>query len=263
MYSKEIQDKIFEKCSATGCIRPLFNVTLEKTSQARGMNEGLDGNQSFKSYEQGIKNSIAEAYVAFVDIYQFSKKIAEKSIDEVQAYLNAYYKSIIPIVKEFDGQIDKIIGDGIVVVFSEAFNLTYPKGAGKSCFEFCKKCVETLDGEECAVKAAIGSGELFFAKTIIENAYEEYSCIGHPMTVAFRLENEAQKNQILIFEEDPVNENESCNFKWTYETEVFELKGIGSVETRIYEYNAKQESAAEETFLDYLFRTKGDGGYAK
>jgi class 3 adenylate cyclase len=254
MYSKLIQDKIFERYAVKAHSEPILEVVSDKSHQADAKNESIDGNHVFREYEKRIKNSVADAYVAFVDIYQFSSKIKDKSIEEVQAYLEEYYGNIIPIIKEYGGQIDKIIGDGIVVVFSDAFNLNYINGVGKSCLDFCKKCVERLNGEKYAVKAAIGSGKLFFAKTIVEKAYEEYSCIGHPMTVAFRLENEAKKNQVLIFEDDPVNANECCDFKWTFDSADFILKGIDSVNTRIYEYNAKQQKVAENmSFLEHLF----------
>lgn len=221
-------------------------------------NESLEGNKCYSEYVQRIKNTIQDAYVAFVDISGFSSKIKDWSAVEVKEYLEDYYKLIFPIIKEYKGQIDKIMGDGILVIFSDVFGLDYKKGcAGKQCLAFCKKCIEALYDKNSPVKASIGSGKLFFVQTGVDNVYEECSCIGHPMTIAFRLEDKAQVNQILIFEDDPANDGESCDLLWTYHNPSidFRLKGLDEKIVRIYCYEPKQKEAGEKlcpSFHEYL-----------
>ena len=64
-----------------------------------------------------------------------------------------------------------------------------------------------------STKAAIGSGDLYFCK-ISSIHYNEITCIGKPLTIVYRLENEADKNQILLLENIPDISNNVINPQW-------------------------------------------------
>jgi class 3 adenylate cyclase len=220
-----------KKYSSSLCLRPLL--------------EALNQNKDFDKYRNRIENAVAPAYVAFVDISGFSSKIKDYETTDVKNYLKEYYEKIIPIIEEFHGQIDKMMGDGIIVVFSDIFGCQYPDGIGECCLNFCKKCIETLERTEYAVKAAIGSGILNFCKTGVVQAYEEYSCIGHPMTVAFRLEQYAEKNQIWMLASDPIASCVKMDGYWMgHEEDVF-LKGLDETKAFMCEYNSVVGGACE------------------
>jgi class 3 adenylate cyclase len=59
-----------------------------------------------------------EATVFFVDIRGFTALSEKLSPDRVLEVLNRYYGYAIPIVEEYEGYIDKFIGDAIYVVFN-------------------------------------------------------------------------------------------------------------------------------------------------
>jgi class 3 adenylate cyclase len=244
--SKKILSRLDDVSYKKSFSKPMTEVVGEGKDSLKAKNESLDGNKQFRDYAQIIKNRKANAYVAFVDICNFSSTIKDKSVEEVQSYLKGYYERIFKVIKDFDGQIDKIMGDGIVVVFSDVFGIPYKKTAGKMCLDFSKKCVENFYDTEYAVKVAIGSGELFFAETGTENTYEECCCIGHPMTVAFRLEDKADANQILILEDDDANDDEVCSLAWTFgPLGYYDLKGLDPVEVRIYYFTPEQQKAGD------------------
>lgn len=206
------------------CLRPLL--------------EAFNQNKDFDKYRNKIENAVAEAYVAFVDISAFSSKIKGRETSQVKEYLECYYEQIIPIVEEFHGQIDKMMGDGIIVVFSDIFGYNFPDGVGENCLAFCKKCVETFEKTDYAVKAAVGSGLLNFCKVGVTESYEEYGCIGHPLTVAFRLEQYAEKNQIWMLASDPLVRSFAVDDFWMgHEEDVF-LKGLDEAKAFMCEYNS-------------------------
>lgn len=201
----------------------------------KGLVEAVDQNKEFENYRNNVQNEIAHAYVAFVDIAGFSSKIKEWGVEKVQDYLNQYYRVIFPIIHKHHGQIDKIMGDGIVVVFSDVFGFVYPDGIGSACLAFCKACIETLEGSVFAVKAAIASGQMFFCKTGVEEVYEEISCIGHPMTTVFRLENEASANEIWILKSDELSKKCQVGGIWFSHYENVYMKGVDESEALVYQ----------------------------
>lgn len=200
--------------------------------------ESVDQNKAFEEYRGKVQNKIDDAYVAFVDIAGFSSKIRDWDVKSVQQYLNEYYELIFPLIFKHHGQIDKIMGDGIVVVFSSVFGFVYPNGIGPACLDFCKECVEMLETSEYAVKAAIASGKMFFCKTGVEEVYEEISCIGHPMTIAFRLENEAFANEVWILASDTLTENCEVKGGWFPHNETVYMKGVDESKALVYHYSS-------------------------
>ena len=181
--------------------------------------------------------------VAYIDIYGFSNKIKGCSVDKVRNYLDEYYSVVLKYIKKYNGQIDKIMGDGIIVVFSTVFGeISDAQEASENCFLCCKECIEELYNTDYEVKAAIGEGTLFFCKLGVEEIYEECSCIGHPLTIAYRLENIADRNQILLMENTQLanrvkNSGDSIYFMyWEQEETIEPLKGIGKTKVHILQY---------------------------
>lgn len=161
---------------------------------------------------------------------------------EVKNYLYEYYSYILPHVQRYNGEIDKIMGDGIIVIFSKIFGeIDNDKAAYDNCFYCCKECIENLYDTDFEVKAAIGTGKLFFCKTGVEQIYEEYTCIGHPLTIAYRLENIAEKNQILLMANTWLSNrvNNSMNdylIDWELDETNVILKGIKQKKVHIVQY---------------------------
>jgi class 3 adenylate cyclase len=170
--------------------------------------------------------------VVYIDICDFSTKVQDYTSAQVKNYLNEYYSKTMKYIKQFNGQIDKLMGDGIIVVFSKVFH-RFEKNidcTNNACI-CCAEVIEELKNTEFEVKASIGSGKLFFCKTGIEQIYEEYTAVGYPYTVAYRLESIAENNQILFQNNALYNrlkniENEI--FPWMLYATEEDLKGVKS-----------------------------------
>lgn len=218
----------------------LYKGFLDKQSVLR---KSLNENFSYEGFQNKIDNKKCFASVAYIDIYNFSNKIKDYSAEEVRDYLFKYYSVVLKYIKKYNGQIDKIMGDGIIVVFSTVFGeISSDKKASKNCILCCKGCIEELYGSDYEVKAAIGEGTLFFCKIGVEGIYDECSCIGHPLTIAYRLENIADRNQILLMENTQLanrvkNSGDSIYFMyWEQEETIEPLKGIDESKVHILQY---------------------------
>lgn len=84
-----------------------------------------------------------------------------------------------------------------------------------------------MSGSGYESKAAIGSGNLYFCK-ISSNNYHEITCIGKPLTIVYRLENEADENEILFLDDIPDNFfNPESKWIDNSNNKLVYLKGIG------------------------------------
>ena len=110
------------------------------------------------------------------------------------------------------------MGDGIIAIFSDIFvnRNTQHNNIFMDAYYCCKEIIKELSSFENGKyqsKAAIGSGDLCFCK-ISSMHYNEITCIGEPLTIVYRLENEADKNQILLLENIPDISNNVINPQW-------------------------------------------------
>lgn len=225
MLSEHFQNKLYEK---------FVNKKILKS---------LREDFSFENFEQKVMGQKSHSSVAFIDITEFSTKISNFSIEEVSEFLAKYYSYVLKIIKDYNGHIDKIMGDGILVVFSKVFDdVCSDEKADENSFCCCEQCIETLYNTDFEVKAAIGTGPLFFCKTGVEQIYEELSCIGHPLTIAYRLESIADRNQILLMSNTPLAERINTvvrnynTFPWSIDSTTAYLKGLKSTNIDIIQY---------------------------
>jgi len=223
MLSTAAQNKIFSRFCGTN------------------LRKSLHENLALEDLKYLIDSEIVFSSVIYIDIFDFSNKIAGSTTVKVRDYLNDYYSTAMPIIQSYGGQIDKIMGDGIIVVFSRIFpNLETDRNAVDNSFYCCKELIETFYDTEFEAKSAIGIGDLYFCKTGVEQIYEENTALGHPMTIAYRLENIANKNQILIMSDTKLAqriENSQYNLQyWSRSSNTVSLKGVNSKEIKVLKY---------------------------
>lgn len=160
---------------------------------------------------EGVSDSIIEYFEAqkstdvvllFIDITGFSNICSYFSNSLLASYLDQYYATIIPIIYHHGGEIEKIIGDGIICVFGEPF-LTSSKFDLLSKAEKCAKDILIVSkGSHREVKIAYHDGEIMYYKNKSLN-YPEYTIIGKPLTELFRLESVAKNNSLSFYSVSP------------------------------------------------------------
>lgn len=130
----------------------------------------------------------ANVILLFIDICAFSTRFGHLSNPQLSSLLDQYYNLVIPTIYKHKGEIDKIIGDGIIAVFGKPFlNMT-----GNPLFDVAENCAKELitltKGTQFKSKIALHDGTVMYYrnKTI---QYPEYTIIGKPITELHRLES--------------------------------------------------------------------------
>lgn len=166
-----------------------------------------NGDQDLIEYFENQKT--AEVVLLFIDITNFSSGCSAYSNLQLSKYLDEYYETVIKTVYYHGGEIEKIIGDGIICVFGEPFlNGSLPTLFAKA--DACAKdLIIELKETNKEVKIALHHGKVMYYKNKSEN-YPEYTMIGKPLTELFRLESIAENNSINFFNVSPY-QNMKCS----------------------------------------------------
>lgn len=142
--------------------------------------------------------------VLFTDIRGFAEMTAKMSAQEIADLLNTYY--FLPldrIVFEYNGTLDKHIGDSIMAIFGAPLSYKDDAFRAVSC---AVKMRETMTGinkilsrknTRIPIGIGIATGEVMvgiFGSPI----KKEYTVLGTPVNLASRLERIANEDQILI-----------------------------------------------------------------
>jgi adenylate cyclase len=167
--------------------------------------------------------------VLFIDIRGFSGLSESMTPDELSEMLNFHYFSPLDnIIYEFNGTLDKHIGDSIMGIFGAP--ITYGDDALRAVssalcmMDEMKTINEKLEqkGRKISVGIGIGTGEVM-AGIFGSSRKKEYTIFGLPVVVAARLEQIARPGQILICDE---TYQKVQDFVHTEKVEFKSIKGI-------------------------------------
>jgi len=159
---------------------------------------------------QEAKDDIMEAKdlrstILFTDIVGFTRFSEKMQPREINMLLNQYFSRMTDIIFEYDGTLDKYIGDSLMAVFGAPIEKNDDaeravSAALKMRRELENMMKETGRSEKISIRIGINTGHVV-AGNIGSPKRMEYTVIGNPVNVASRLESLAQPNQIIIGEE--------------------------------------------------------------
>lgn len=144
------------------------------------------------------KQQSADIILLFIDITDFSKKCSSLTNLALSQYLDNYYDIVIPMIYKHGGEVEKIIGDGIICVFGEPFLSKSKDQLLEKADQCAKDIIIELKGSDKEVKIALNDGMIMYYKNKTQN-YPEYTMIGNPLTELFRLESVSINNSINYF----------------------------------------------------------------
>ncbi len=154
----------------------------------------------------GLGGKRAVVTVLFSDIRGFTSMSEKMAADEVSMILNEYFSEMEPIIRKYNGIINKFIGDAVMAIFGEPIqDINHPKNAVKCAYEMLKK-VEYLrekwmfEGKpKFEIGIGINTGEVFIGNIGTENRME-YTVIGDTVNLASRIEgyNKVYKTNLLV-----------------------------------------------------------------
>jgi len=150
----------------------------------------------------------AEVTILFTDIRDFTKMSEDMKAEELSQILNEHFSIIEPIIRKYDGVVNKFLGDSIMAIFGEpVVNTNHALNAVKCSQEILKKIkdLQAIRIEDGSPKIDIGiginTGMVFVGNVGTEERFE-YTVIGDTVNIASRIEsfNRIYKTKCLISE---------------------------------------------------------------
>ncbi len=142
--------------------------------------------------------------ILFMDIIGFTRLSEEMSPREINMILNQYFSRMTDIIFEYEGTLDKYIGDGLMAVFgAPREKKDDARRAVKAALRMRKELASMMEKatlkRKFNIRIGINTGRVV-AGNIGSPKRMEYTVIGDPVNIAFRLESIAKPNQIIIGE---------------------------------------------------------------
>ena len=142
--------------------------------------------------------------ILFTDIVNFTPLSERLAPTEVSLLLNQYFRQMTDIIFDYNGTLDKYIGDAIMAIFGAPIErendaeraIMAALEMRKTLFEMMKE-IET--DRQFDIRLGINTGKVV-AGNLGSPKRMDYSVIGDAVNTASRLESIAEPNQILIGE---------------------------------------------------------------
>lgn len=137
--------------------------------------------------------------IIFTDIKGFTSFSERHTPQEVVNRLNEYLGAMVQVIEEYDGYVDKFIGDGIMAYWGAPLAqadhaklavgcvLAMQKTMGQLCVKWQAEGVEPF-----TIRAGVQSGEVVAGNVGLRGKKMEYTVIGDTVNQAARLESSAK-----------------------------------------------------------------------
>jgi class 3 adenylate cyclase/CHASE2 domain-containing sensor protein len=153
-----------------------------------------------------LKGKRVKATIFYSDIRGFTSMSETMTPEEIYTQLNEYFEEMCNIIFEYDGYVDKFIGDCVMAVFSAPYQT--PDDAKNAVIAAVKQQEKILElsakwkaegKKEFTVGMGINTGEVVMGN-LGASSRMNYTVIGDNVNVAARLYNVAKGGEIIISE---------------------------------------------------------------
>ncbi len=141
--------------------------------------------------------------VLFSDIRGFSTLTDSLEPEELFHLLNNYLSEMTKLIYQYEGTLNKIIGDGMLIFFGDPIPMEdHAQRAVLMAIEMQKKVIDLKKewlhyGYELGMGIGINTGYMTVGN-IGSDMHMDYTVIGNQVNVAARLESLAKSGQILV-----------------------------------------------------------------
>ena len=189
--------------------------------------------------QKGLISSKQEATVVFLDIVNFTDFADNHTPEEVIRYQNQFFSPVLEIIQAYDGIVNQILGDGLMVSFgTPVADQNHSQKALEASLTIIKK-VSDINPQldyHTNIRMGIDTGEVI-AGNIGNKSRKQFSLVGTTIIKAARLEqlNKELNSQILISRDVYNRLNERLKAKCSPKG-LFQLKGIQN-KVEVFEVN--------------------------
>jgi class 3 adenylate cyclase len=185
-----------------------------------------------------------EASILFADVVGFTAMSSKLKPEETVMYMNEFFTRMTDVIFDYQGEVDKFIGDAIMVRFGVLTEMPYP---GKTAVECADAMLREIDKlrvewslrgiEEFNVRLGIASGQVL-AGNIGSKRRQEFTVMGTVVNLASRLENlNKERNCRLIIDENTHSQLPPGQYIFDKQADV-QVRGLDEP-INIYEYVKK------------------------
>lgn len=145
-----------------------------------------------------------EATILFSDIRGFTSMSETMHPNEVVETLNEYFNLMIEIIFKYNGTLDKIIGDALMVIYGVPnASTTDTENAVKTAIEMQEKLIEfnqrRIMDSKCPIKIGIGINRgRVISGNIGSRQQMNFTVIGDAVNLASRLCSAAKSDEIIV-----------------------------------------------------------------
>ncbi len=177
-----------------------------------------------KMIEKELESQEVHGTVLFTDIVGFTEYSQNNDKEFVDQELKLYFAEITNIVTRHGGWVNKFLGDGMLVVFGLNGGTQYVEDGAKAA----KAIVETIEQYSWGTRVSLSTGP-FTIGEYGNGALRRFDCMGNVLNLGSRLQNHADKNQILICDNTyKALSKESAMYNFG-KMRTLDVKGIGEV----------------------------------
>lgn len=129
--------------------------------------------------------------VLFADIWGFTSLSERLTPEAVVEMLNRFFTAMVDIVFEYEGTLDKFIGDNIMAVFGTPLEIEQPEVKAGRCALAMHRRLREMRAEAChigRIGIGINTGEVI-AGNIGSHRHMDFTVIGDVVNIAARLES--------------------------------------------------------------------------
>jgi class 3 adenylate cyclase len=144
-----------------------------------------------------------EISILFGDLRGFTKMSSEMTPEDVHQAVNSFFAEMVTSVKEFNGTVDKFIGDQVMALFGAPLGQPHHALLSLVCgVDMQKRHLQWMEKRALAGKPAPGLGiGIASGEAVVANVGTaermEYTALGHTVNLAARLCGDAQGGEIL------------------------------------------------------------------
>lgn len=139
--------------------------------------------------------------VVFIDVRGFTALAEQLPPDEVAHRLNRFYSLAANTIFNYDGTLDKLVGDQVMAFFGAPLYATdHAKRAVHAAFSILEGVNHFTHHDPLHVGAGIATGEAFVGN-VGGGTVADYTVLGDTVNIAARLQAAAASGEILLTEE--------------------------------------------------------------
>ena len=148
-----------------------------------------------------LEGEEVEVTVMFIDVRGFTAYAERSTAPEVVAKLNKLFATVVPLIEQHGGHVDKFVGDGLLAVFGAPVRHDDHADRALEAALAIADAIADPVGDALQIGVGLNSGQVV-AGNIGSTDRVEFSVIGDPVNVAARVEAATRDtgDQILISE---------------------------------------------------------------